>query len=125
MKAQLALGPANIQAAPGLAVGLTGVPDDLAPESCQLGDEARQFLDRDFESRPNVYRLWLVVSFSGQENGLRAVFYVKEFPSRRSIPPANDLRLFMLDSLHALPDQSRDHVRKFGVEVVAGTVKIH
>ena len=55
------LGPGNVEAAFGLAIGLGWVPDDSAIEAGEPGDCADEFLDGDFITGAEVDRVRAVV----------------------------------------------------------------
>src|SRR6266849_5929041 len=75
-------GPAGVQAAPRLAVGLRRVPDDPPPEAGQLGDQRGQVPYGDLESGPEVDRGGPFERFGRQDDPFRAVLDVEEFARR-------------------------------------------
>src|SRR5512138_3761190 len=58
---ELAEGPRRVEHPPRLAVGLRGVPDDLAVEPAEPGDERDEVADRDLEPGAEVHGVALLV----------------------------------------------------------------
>ena len=71
-------GPAGVDPAPGLAVGLGRVPADLAGEAGGLGDELDQVADRQLLVGAQVDRVGPVVALGGQHDALGGVVDVEE-----------------------------------------------
>src|SRR5712692_2560713 len=75
-EAELLLRPARIQAASGLAIGLSSLPDNTPTKVTQFSDQLSQVLNSDFHSRAQVHRLRLVVALCRQDNGLCCILDV-------------------------------------------------
>jgi nitroimidazol reductase NimA-like FMN-containing flavoprotein (pyridoxamine 5'-phosphate oxidase superfamily) len=118
------LGTLGVHGAARLAVGLAGIPDDLAREAGLARDLLRQLADPDLAARAEVHRLGRVVALRRQHDALGGVVDVEEVARRRARAPGLDHALAALDRLDALPDQRGDHVRGARIEVVAGAVQI-
>ena len=81
--------PAGVDPAPGLAVGLGGVPADLARRTRWLGDELDQVADRQLLVGAEVDRLGAVVALGREHDALGGVVDVEELaaaPTRCPTP---------------------------------------
>ena len=69
----------NVESAAGLAVGLIGLPDDLAWEVRHLYNQFGEVFDRNLVARAEVDGQVTIVVFSGSDDAICGIFYVKEF----------------------------------------------
>ena len=55
-------------------------------------------------------------------NPLGGILDIQKLPRRRPVTPQHDLVPALFHRLHALPDQRRDHVRRFQIEIIARAI---
>ena len=118
-------GALRVQAPARLAVGLRGVPADLAGEAAEPGDQRHQVLDGDFHARAQVDGCRLVHDFRGAHQAFGSIFHVEEFAARAARSPAGHVACAGLRGLDALADERGNHVRGGEVEVVPRPVEVH
>lgn len=124
-EAKGALGGGDVQAAAGLAVGFGGVPEDLAAKAGEGADLAHEILDADLKAGADVDGVAAVVTLRGEQDRFGAVFHEQEFASRCAVAPHRDRIALLPNRFGAFANQRRNHVARFGIEVVARSVKIH
>ncbi len=116
--------PTRVERAARLAVGLRGVPADLALEAGQADDQLDQLADRDLAPDAEVDRLGAVVALGGEDDPLGGVVDVQELARGRAGAPDLDVVGARVAGVDALLDQGGDDVRAGRVEVVAGAVEV-
>ena len=117
-------GAADIEAAAGLAVGFGGVPDDLAFEPAEAGDEFGQILDGDLAAAAEIHRFGRIVFFHREDESFGAVFDVEEFAADGAGAPGGDLCSAGESGLDAFADQGGDDVAGMRMEIIARAVEI-
>ena len=123
-EAELALGARGVEPAARLAVGLGGVPDDLAGEADEFGDQLGEPGDRDLLTGAEVDRLGTRIAAGGGDDPLGGVVDEEEL-ARGSCPsPSRRSSRRPRHRLLALLDQRGDHVRGALVEVVTRAVEV-
>src|SRR5207249_2332172 len=114
LEAEEVRGPRGIEAAARLAVGLVRIPHEAPGEPGELHDQRRDVADRDLEARAEVDRLGPVVVLGREEDPLRGVLDVQELAGGAPGAPDLDDLVAALHRLHALADESGDHVGALG-----------
>src|SRR5262245_58437135 len=100
-EAELALGAAYVQTPARLAVGLAGIPDDIALEAGQPGDRLDEVADRDLHAAAKVDRLVALVALGRQHDPRGGVLDIQELARRRAVAPDLDRRRAAVDRLDA------------------------
>src|SRR5882672_1377030 len=77
----------SVELATRLTVRHRRVPDQLAVEARELGDQLRELADRRLDTGAEVHRLRAVVALGRQQHPLRGVIDVQELACRRAVAP--------------------------------------
>src|SRR6266705_422891 len=104
-EAKLALRPARVELAAGLAVRFRGVPGDPAAKCGGLGDALDQLANADLERGSQIHRLGLVVTLRRQHDPLGSVLHIEKLPRCRSVTPHDDLLGALVASVQTLLDE--------------------
>src|SRR5438105_6538703 len=123
-EAELRAGPTRIEAATRLAVGFGRVPADRAFETGELANLLCQLADGNFLTGAEVDRGPLVVVFGSQGDPSGRVANEEKFAGRGAGPPDFEVVEAGVTGCDRFTDQCRDHVTRFQVEVLAGTVEV-
>src|SRR5215831_307333 len=116
--------PRNIQHAARLAVGLCGVPDDFAAEARQESDEFCQVFDPYLGSRADVHWSAVIVAFGREYDAFGRIVGMNKFTCRCARSPQDHFRIAISNSIYTLLDNGGNRVRRFRIEVIAGTIQI-
>ena len=114
----------GVEGAARLAVGLGGIPNQLALETGQAGDHLGQVFDADLLPGTQVDRLGAVEELGGGQDAVGGIAGVQEFAGRRAIAPQHHFLIAARLGFDALADQGRDDVRSLQVKVVARAVQV-
>ncbi len=97
---------------------------DLPVETNRLGHQLGQFEDGHVLSAAHIDVLILRVVFHDVHQRVRAIVHMQEFPARRSRAPNHGLGPARHFRFVQFADEGRQHVARFKIEIVAGTIKI-
>lgn len=117
-------GLGHIQQLAGSAVGLGGIPLDLAGVANDLGNQLGQLLDGQFLAGTSVDRLVAGVVVHQEDAQVCQIVHIQELTQRRAIAPAGNAGQVLLLGLMETTDQCRDHVAVGGVIVVVGAIEV-
>lgn len=101
LKSEKLFGPAHIQTASGLSVGLGGVPSDLSWEIGLYGNHGGKVANCDFLPCPQVDGLTPFIVLRCEKDAFCGILDIQELSSRRSVSPQRECwlaRFFRCDT---------------------------
>src|SRR3954468_14403406 len=116
--------PRDVEELPGSAVGLGGIPQDLACIADDGSNQLSKFTDGHVLADSDVDGLRVVVVFEEEQAGSREVIYVEKLTARRPTAPTRDRRGTGGLRLVKATDQRRKDVTGVGVEVVIWPIEV-